>query len=219
MKQKKKITVYSPAEEKLNVISHFTGLILSIPAFFLLIIRASRFGDSGDLIAAAVFGLSLILLYSASTIYHSAEKGRRKQSLQVFDHAAIYVLIAGTYTPYTLITLQGRLGWTLFAVIWALAICGVILKLFFTGKYEIILTLMYIFMGWIIILALGPLMENLSLAGVILLFAGGISYTLGAVIYGIKKIRYNHAIFHFLVLTGSLCHFLSVCFYVLSPPV
>ncbi|MDZ7797426.1 MAG: hemolysin III family protein [Candidatus Marinimicrobia bacterium] len=177
MKQKKKITVYSPAEEKLNVISHFIGLIFSIPAFFLLIIRASRYGEPGDLTAAAVFGLSLILLYSASTIYHSAEKGRRKQSLQVFDHAAIYVLIAGTYTPYTLITLEGRTGWILFAVIWTLALCGVILKLFFTGKFEIILTLMYIFMGWIIILALGPLMENLSLAGVILLFAGGVSYT------------------------------------------
>ncbi len=215
MRQKKKITVYTPAEERLNVISHGAGLLFSAAAFVLLMLRAFQFGGPREQIASAVFGLCLILLYSASTIYHGAAKGPRKEKLQVVDHAAIYFLIAGTYTPYTMITLQGRTGWAFFAVIWALALCGVTLKLFFTGKYEIILTLMYILMGWIIIFALGPLRENLAPAGVILLFAGGIAYTLGAVVYGIKAVKYNHAVFHCFVLAGSLLHFLSIYLFVL----
>ena len=212
---KKKITSYGKIEEILNVISHGTGLVLSILAFILLMIRSLHFGSAVYLISSGVFGISLILLYSASTLYHSAKAGNRRQALQIFDHAAIYVLIAGTYTPYSLITLQGTTGWLIFAVIWICALTGIILKLFFTGRYDVLSTIMYIIMGWIIILAINPLKEHLTIEGVFLLFAGGIAYTLGAVIYGIKKIKFNHAVFHLFVLTGSICHFLSIYFYVL----
>jgi hemolysin III len=213
---KKKITAYGQREEALNVISHATGLVLSLLAFILLMIRSLHFESAVYIIGSGVFGLSLILLYTASTLYHSAEAGKRRQKLQIFDHAAIYVLIAGTYTPYSLITLTGITGWLIFAVIWICALTGIILKLFFTGKYDVLSTIMYIVMGWIIILAINPLKENLSIEGVVLLFAGGIAYTLGAIIYGIKKIKFNHVIFHLFVLSGSTCHFLSIYFYVMD---
>jgi hemolysin III len=213
---KKKITAYGQREEALNVISHATGLVLSLLAFILLMIRSLHFESAVYIIGSGVFGLSLILLYTASTLYHSAEAGKRRQKLQIFDHAAIYVLIAGTYTPYSLITLTGITGWLIFAVIWICALTGIILKLFFTGKYDVLSTIMYIVMGWIIILAINPLKENLSIEGVVLLFAGGIAYTLGAIIYGIKKIKFNHFIFHIFVLSGSICHFLSIYFYVMD---
>jgi len=166
-------------------------------------------------ITFTVFGLSMILLYTSSTLYHSAKDITTRGKLQVFDHASIYVLIAGTYTPFTLIVLPGNLGWIMFGIIWTLALGGVIIKLFFTGRFDILLTIMYVLLGWIVVVVLKPLIANLAIEGVILLFAGGIAYTLGAVIYAIKKVPGNHAIFHFLVLIGSLCHFLSIYFYVL----
>lgn len=212
----KKRTFYSPREEKVNVLSHGAGLLGSILALILMLRRAILFGSTVHIISAMVFGLALILLYTASTLYHGAEDAKRRNRLRVFDHASIYILIAGSYTPFTLITLQGTTGWLLFGIIWFLAFCGVIIKLFLTGRYEILLTIMYIALGWIIVFALKPLFANLALKGVILLFAGGISYTLGAIVYGIKKIRGNHAIFHFFVLIGSFCHFLSVYCFVLS---
>ncbi|MBN2781122.1 MAG: hemolysin III family protein [Candidatus Marinimicrobia bacterium] len=211
----KKRTSYSRREEKVNVLTHGMGLLASVLALVLLVRRAVLYGTALHLFSAAVFGTAMILLYAASTLYHGTEEPRRRNRLQVFDHASIYILIAGSYTPFTLISLQGTTGTVLFGVIWGLAVCGVILKLFFTGRFEVVLTLMYILLGWIIVVALKPLFANLELEGVILLFAGGISYTLGAVIYGIKRIRGNHAIFHLFVLIGTLCHFLSVYFYVL----
>ena len=216
MAGKKKIIVYSTAEERINVFTHGSGVIFSIIACSLMLFRAIRSGDITQVAGAGVFGLSLILLYTASTVYHASTPGKRREYLQIFDHASIYFLIAGTYTPYTLITLQGRQGWILFAVIWGLALTGIIIKLFFTGRYEVLLTLMYVFMGWIIVLKLDMLTERLSVPGVLLLFGGGIAYTLGAVIYGIKKIKFNHAIFHLFVLAGSACHFISVYRYVLN---
>jgi len=135
--------------------------------------------------------------------------------LKIFDHSAIYVLIAGTYTPFTLITLEETVGWTIFGVVWGMALIGIVFKLFFTGKYKLVSTLMYILMGWVIIFAIKPLMESLPTEGLYWLFGGGLAYTVGAILYSIKKIKFNHAIFHFCVLIGSFCHFYAVLYYVL----
>lgn len=215
MNSKRRIGKYSVTEEKINIITHASGLVLSVVALVLLIMRALKYGDTLHLITFSVFGLSMILLYTASTFYHSAKDMPLRAKFQVFDHTSIYILIAGTYTPFTLVVLQGTLGWVLFGIIWSLALGGVILKLFFTGRFDLLLTIMYVVLGWIVVVALKPLIANLAIEGVILLFAGGIAYTLGAVIYAVKKIPSNHAIFHFFVLIGSLCHFLSIYFYVL----
>ena len=136
--------------------------------------------------------------------------------MNILDHATIYVLIAGTYTPFTIVTLNGTIGWVIFGISWGLALTGVILKLFFTGKYNLLSTIMYVLMGWVIVFAIKPLVNNLPSEGLIWLFAGGFSYTIGAILYSIKKIKFNHAIFHIFVLIGSFCHFMSVYFYVLA---
>ncbi len=206
---------YSQGEEKFNVISHTIGIILSIVALVFLVMHASLHGDAWHIVTFSIFGVSLILLYTASTLYHSAKKPELRKKLQIFDHAAVYVLIAGSYTPFTLVSLHGTIGWIIFGISWGLALGGIIIKFFFTGKYDLILTIMYVLMGWIIVFALKPLINNLAIEGVLLLFAGGISYTVGALIYRIKKIKFNHAIFHIFVLLGSMCHFIAVYFYVL----
>ena len=214
MNNKKGIKFYSPLEEKINVTTHAVGLVLSIIALALLVTRAIRQGDNWHIVSFSIFGASLCVLYAASTFYHNSIEPELRSKLRIFDHASIYVLIAGTYTPYTIVTLNGLTGWVIFGISWGLAISGIILKLFFTGKYDFISTLMYVFMGWIIIFAIKPLLINLSSDGIFWLIAGGISYTLGAVIYSIKKIKFNHAIFHIFVLIGSGCHFLSIYLYV-----
>ena len=214
MNDKKGIKFYSPLEEKINVTTHAAGLVLSVIALVLLVTRAIRQGNIWHVVSFSIFGVSLCVLYAASTFYHNSKEPELRSKLRVFDHASIYVLIAGTYTPYTIVTLNGLTGWVIFGISWGLAISGIILKLFFTGKYDFISTLMYVFMGWIIIFAIKPLLINLSSDGIFWLIAGGISYTLGAVIYSIKKIKFNHAIFHIFVLIGSGCHFLSIYLYV-----
>ena len=206
---------YSPSEEKANIISHAAGLVLSIVALALLVVRASLYGNAWHIVSVAIFGASLISLYAASTFYHSAKDPKIRNRWRIFDHATIYVLIAGTYTPFTLVTLNGPVGWTIFAASWAMAVTGITLKLFFTGRFNVLSTLMYVFMGWIIVFAISPLIANLSPGGLFWLIAGGIAYTTGAILYSIKKIPFNHAIFHLFVLLGSFCHFMSVCFYVL----
>jgi len=215
MKDTEEITDYSPIEEKINIISHAIGFILSIVAFVLLVAHANLHGDVWHIASCSIFGASLILLYAASTFYHSAKKSELRNRLNILDHASIYVLIAGTYTPFSLITLKGTTGWLIFGISWGLALTGIILKLFFTGKYNLISTIMYVLMGWVIVFAIKPLINNLPLEGLLWLFAGGISYTIGAILYSIKNIKFNHAIFHMFVLIGSFCHFMSVFFYVL----
>ncbi len=215
MKNIEGIKYYSPIEEKINIISHAIGLILSIFALVLLFTHANRHGDIWHVVSFNIFGASLIVLYAVSTFYHSAKKPELRRRLRVIDHASIYVLIAGTYTPFTLVTLNGLIGWAIFGISWGLALTGIILKLFFTGKYKLISTLMYVFMGWIIVFAIKPLINNFSSDGLLWLVAGGMAYTIGAILYSIKKIKFNHAIFHILVLIGSVCHFVSVFLYVL----
>lgn len=207
---------YSPQEERLNVISHALGFFLSTFALIVLLIKSIQHGGFVEIVSVSIFGVSLITLYAASTLYHNSKIAEQRKRLKIFDHAAIYVLIAGTYTPFTLITLEGTVGWTVFGVIWGMAFAGVILKLFFTGKYKILSTIMYILMGWVIVFAIKPLVDSLSSEGLFWLFAGGVFYTVGAILYSIKKIKFNHAIFHICVLGGSFCHFYAVFYYVLT---
>jgi len=215
MNNKQQIQIYPPLEEKINIYSHAAGLILSIIALVLLVTRASLHGDVWHVVSFSIFGASLIVLYSASTIYHSSKVPQTRSRLRIVDHASIYVLIAGTYTPFTLVTLNGSVGWVIFAISWGMAFTGITLKLFFTGRYRLLSTAVYIFMGWLIIFAIKPLINNLPVDGIYWLVAGGLAYTVGAILYAIKKIRFNHAIFHVFVLLGSFCHFMAVYFYVL----
>src|SRR5690554_5227250 len=161
---------YSPQEERLNVISHALGFFLSTFALIVLLIKSIQYGGFVEIVSVSIFGVSLITLYAASTLYHNSKIAEQRKRLKIFDHAAIYVLIAGTYTPFTLITLEGTVGWTVFGVIWGMAFAGVILKLFFTGKYKILSTIMYILMGWVIVFAIKPLVDSLSSEGLFWLF-------------------------------------------------
>ena len=210
-----KITFYEPKEEKFNVISHAIGLVLSVVAFVLLVTYSSLNGSGWHIVSFSIFGASLIILYSASTLYHYAENPKLRYRLNIFDRSAIYILIAGTYTPFTLVVLNGWVGCTIFGLSWGLAIAGIVLKLFFTGKYDKISTLAYVLMGWLIIFAVKPLIMNFPFEGLMWLLSGGVFYTIGAILYSIKKIKYNHAIFHIFVLLGSFSHFIAVFFYVL----
>ncbi len=206
---------YSPLEERINVISHAIGFFLSIIAIILLVVHSSLHGGVLHIVSFSIFGISLCVLYAASTLYHSAKGLERRSRLKIFDHASIYVLIAGTYTPYTLVALEGTTGWIIFGVAWGAALIGITLKLFFTGRYSIVSTIMYVVMGWIIVFAIKPLINSLPIEGLFWLFGGGLAYTIGAILYSIKAIRFNHAIFHILVLIGSFCHFISIYYYVL----
>ncbi len=206
---------YSPAEELINVYSHAVGAVLSIIALVFLILRAVEEAAILPLVSFTIFGASLVMLYITSTVYHNCKNPQRRSRLRVFDHVSIYVLIAGTYTPFALITLQGMTGWLILGLSWGFALTGSGLKLFFTGRFKRISTLMYVFMGWLILFVIKPLANNLVDAGMLWLVIGGISYSLGAIIYSIKRISFNHAIFHIFVLLGSFCHFVAVYFYLL----
>ncbi len=205
---------YSPKEEQLNIRSHFIGLLLSIIAFILLLIKSISSTNIWYIVSFSIFGISLILLYLASTIYHNAKEPNLRKKLNIFDHAAIYILIAGTYTPYTLITLHGTTGWILFGFTWGIALIGVVFKLFYTGRFNKLSTLLYVLMGWMVVFAGKDLVNNLSTEGLVWLIAGGLLYTIGALLYIRDKLPYNHAIFHLFVLLGSISHFISIYFYV-----
>lgn len=207
-------TRYSQLEEKWNIITHGFGLLLSIVGLPFLIIKATRFNDFWQSASIYIFGFSMIILYAASTFYHASKEAKLRRRLNIFDHAAIFVLIAGTYTPFTIIVLDGATGWVLFGLTWGFALTGIIIKLFFTGKYDKLSTVMYVLMGWQIVFAFKPLMNNLPSTGLYLLILGGIFYTVGAILYSIKKLPFNHAIFHVFVVLGTLSHFFTVLLYV-----
>ena len=213
MRKHKVITWYSPVEEKLNIYSHGLGAFLSAIAIVLLTIKGFN-SSTNNIFALLCYGVSMLLLYSASTLYHSAKTDVRRRFLNIVDHAAIYLLIAGTYTPFCLITLPSDTGIPLLIAVWTFALVGIVLKLFFTGRFNIISTLLYVAMGWMVVFAYRDVVDNLASQGLYLLAAGGFAYTQGAVLYSIKKIPFNHAIFHFFVLLGSLFHFLSIYLYV-----
>ena len=204
---------YSKKEERLNIITHAFGLLLSVIALPFLIIKSFGYEGFWKPASFIIYGVSLIVLYAASTSYHSAKDTTLRRKLNIFDHAAIYVLIAGTYTPFTIIALDGSLGWIVFGSTWTFAAVGVFLKLFFTGRFDKLSTAMYLLMGWQIVFVINSLMENMAFEGLQLLMAGGVFYSVGAGFYLIKKINYNHAIFHLFVAIGSICHFFTVFYY------
>jgi len=205
---------YSKKEEKLNVLTHAFGLIMSIVGLPFLLLKSLQYNGFWKPLSIIIFGVSLIVLYAASTFYHASKDSKLRRKLNIFDHAAIYILIAGTYSPFTIIILDGSLGWLIFSCTWVFAFVGIILKFFFTGRYDKLSTAMYILMGWQIILAIKPLMNAFSINGLKFLFAGGVFYTVGALLYSKKKITYNHAIFHVFVLLGSTSHFICIYKYI-----
>jgi hemolysin III len=197
-------------EEFANALTHGLGATAALAGGAVLITLAARFGDAWQLAGATVFGICLLLLYIASTLYHATRAPVMKARLKVFDHCAIYLLIAGTYTPFTLIGLRGELGWWLFASIWILATGGVVFKLFFTGRFKLLSTLIYIAMGWMVLAAIVPVFRALDGWTFGWLLAGGACYTLGTFFYHRPSMRYSHAVWHMFVIAGSVCHYVSV---------
>lgn len=201
---------YSPREERVNALTHAFGAVAGLFAGAALVALAAQTGDAWRVVSAAVFSVSVVLLYTASAVYHSAPEGAAKDQLEIVDHCAIFVLIAGTYTPFTLVTLRGPWGWSLFGVVWGLAVAGVILKLIFRTRFALLSTLVYIAMGWLVVFAIGPMINALTPLPLALLVAGGVLYTVGTLFYHNRRLPYSHAIWHLFVLAGSVCHFLAV---------
>src|SRR5690606_13422440 len=193
-----------------SALTHGLGAVAALAGGAVLITLAAIHGDGWQLGAAIVFGVSLLLLYVASTLYHSIQHPIAKGRLKVFDHCAIYLLIAGTYTPFTLVGLRGTWGWSLFAAIWPLALAGVVCKLFYTGRFKKLSTLIYVAMGWLVVVAIKPVMATLDGWTLGWLLAGGLFYTLGTYYYHRESVRYSHAIWHLFCIAGSVCHYVAV---------
>lgn len=209
-----KVKYYEETEEKWNVITHAIGFFLSLIVFPVLMYKAIVSKDLATVLSYAIYGISMILLYAASTLYHSAINRKVRYYLNILDHAAVYVLIAGSYAPISLLVLEGRLGWLVFGISWAIAVFGIIYKVYFIGKYKLLSVGSYVTMGWLLLFFLEPLMFNLPVWGQRWLLLGGIFYSIGAYFFIANKIKYNHAIFHILVLLGSLCHFITVYYHI-----
>lgn len=204
----------SSFEERLNAISHGIGALLGIVVLVLLICYDTN-KTAYSLFSVIVYGISIIVLFTASTLYHAVSNVKHKHFFRILDHISIYFLIAGTYTPVALITLETSKGWTLFYVVWGIALFGTILKLFFTGRFELFSTLLYLVMGWLIVFDFSNLSDAIGSDGILWLFAGGLSYTVGIIFYAIPRIPYNHVIWHMFVLAGALFHFFMIFFYVI----
>ncbi|HYG38232.1 MAG TPA: hemolysin III family protein [Cytophagales bacterium] len=205
----------SKAEELANSITHGIGVLLSIAALTLLVVFASIKGDAWRIVSFSIYGACLVLLYTASTLYHAFQSEKVKHYFKIMDHASIYLLIAGTYTPFTLVLLRGGWGWSLFGIIWGLTLLGIVFKMFFINKFNMLSTIIYLLMGWLIIVAFKPAVDNIPLGGLYWLLAGGISYSAGVIFFVWHKLPYHHAIWHLFVLGGSICHFFAMLFYVL----
>ncbi|MBP7280944.1 MAG: hemolysin III family protein [Leptospiraceae bacterium] len=200
--------------EKINSISHLVGASLSLVGWILLIIFSSLTGDPWKIVGCTIYGFSLFFMYLFSTLYHSF-KGRAKTVFQIFDHIAIYILIAGTYTPITLVTLRGKMGWIIFGLVWGIALVGTIFKTVWTGKSDRISTAFYVLAGWTILLDITELYEKFPRDGFYWIFAGGVLYTVGAFFYLKDSMRRNHEIWHFFVLFASICHYVAIFFYLI----
>lgn len=211
------LTPRQQREERASALTHGVGATAALVAGVVLVTLAALHGDGWQLASAIVFSTSLVLLYLASTLYHSFQQPVLKRRLKVFDHCAIYLLIAGTYTPFTLVGLRGTVGWSLFAAIWTLALAGVVFKLFFTGRFRKLSTLIYVAMGWLVLVAIKPVLGALDAWTFGWLVAGGLFYTLGTVFYHRESIPYAHAIWHVFCIAGSVCHYLAVMAQVVTP--
>ncbi len=206
----------SHREEIVNALTHGLGVILAIGGGAVLITLAAVFAGARELISVSVFVAALVLLYTASTLYHAARQPRLKQRLKILDHCAIFLLIAATYTPFTIAAIRGGWGWALFGVIWTLAVFGILLKLFFTGRFRLLSTATYIGMGWLVVVGFAPLSQSLTPTALFWLVAGGVVYTAGTIFYHFDRVPYSHAIWHLFVLGGSICHFTAVTAQVLA---
>ena len=206
--------VYTKKEEMVNAITHGIGVLLSITALVFLVMFAVQNGSTWHVVTFTIYGVSMLLLYLSSTLVHSFPEGKLKDLFEIFDHAAIYVFIAGTYTPFTLIVINGALGWTLLSIVWGIAIVGIVFKSFFVKKFMYISTVLYVVMGWLIVIGWNPLVNTLPTAGITLLVVGGLLYTIGAIFYVWRGFIFHHAVWHLFVLAGSVTHFFAILFYV-----
>lgn len=209
---------YEFGEEVANSITHGIGILLAIAGLVTMLYSAVTYGDNWHLVSCSVFGITLIFAYTTSTLYHSIPMPGPKKVLRVFDHAAIYLLIAGTYTPFALISLRGPWGWSLFGTVWGLAVGGVLCKIFAPKKMSAFSTLLYIVMGWIVVIAAGPMLANVETGGLLLLLAGGLAYTGGVVFYAWDRMPYNHMVWHLFVMVGSALHFFAILLYLIPGP-
>ncbi|MDZ5473132.1 hemolysin III family protein [Bacillus sp. 31A1R] len=205
---------FSIREEIANSITHGIGFLLSIPALVLLIVFSSATGDPWRVVSFTIFGVTMLLLYLFSTLLHSIQHKKAKDFFEIMDHSAIYLLIAGTYTPFVLVSIRGALGWTLFGVVWGLAVIGVLFKVFYVKKFIVLSTVLYVIMGWLIVIGIKPLYMVIGNGGFALLLAGGILYTIGSFFYVFQKVPYFHAIWHVFVLAGSSFMYLCIILYV-----
>lgn len=202
-------------EELANAITHGIGLVLSIIGWIGLLILSGLAGDGWDLAASVVFGGTLVFLYATSTLYHSVGRPYLKRRLRILDHIAIFLLIAGTYTPFAVVLLRSGWGWTVLAVVWGIALAGLLFKLFSSHRFHPAATSLYLLMGWLGVLFVDPMSAALPAGGLLLVATGGLAYTIGVVFYGWHSLRYSHAIWHVFVLVGSICHYVAVVLYVL----
>lgn len=205
---------YTKNEEIMNALTHGIGAGLSIAGLVVLVVFASMQSDAWKIVASAIYGASMIVLYTASTLYHSLSKTKAAPKLNMFDHISIYYLIAGSYTPFMLVNLRGGWGWSIFGVVWACAIAGTVLKIIYGNKLRKVSTIIYLAMGWMIIIAIYPFVKNVETGGIILVVLGGLSYTVGVIFYKWKSLPFNHAIWHLFVLAGTVLQFFAVLFYV-----
>lgn len=204
-------------DELANSVTHGVGLLLSIAGFATLVTLAVMRGGAWRIVSCAIYGSTLLCLYAASTFYHSIRSRRLKRVLRVCDHSAIYLLIAGTYTPFLLVNLRGGWGWSLFGVVWGLAMAGILFKVWFVAHFPAMSTAVYLLMGWLAIVAVKPMLTTIPRDGLVWLLAGGVLYTVGVVFFAWKKVPYNHAIWHGFVLAGSTCHYFAVLYSVILP--
>jgi hemolysin III len=206
---------HTKGDEIINSISHGIGIGISVAATVLLIVRASLYGTAWHIVSFSIFGVGMILLYTSSTLYHGAYNPRLKRKLNKLDHSSIYVLIAATYTPITLVTLRGPWGWSIFGIIWGLALAGVIFKVwFYRSKFRLLSTILYMVMGWVIVIAIVPVIEHTPFTTLWFLLAGCLSYTLSPFFYLWRSKPYLHGVFHFFILGGTICHFFGFWFLV-----
>jgi len=197
-------------EEIANSATHGIGLLLSIAGFVVLLVFAILHGTASHIVACSIYGATLICLYAASTLYHAAVSPRLKRALKIFDHSAIYLLIAGTYTPFLLLYLRGAWGWSLFGVVWGLAFAGIIFKFWFVDHFQYLSTAVYLAMGWLVVIAAKPVLAHVPTPSLLWLLAGGILYSSGVIFYAWKRLPYGHVIWHLFVLGGSICHYFAI---------
>ncbi len=209
------LPTYTLGEDLANAISHGIGACLSVAALVLCVVQAARHGTAAGVVGASIYGATLIVLYTMSTLYHAITNQSARKVLRVFDHVSIYLLIAGTYTPITLVTIRGAMGWVIFGVVWGMAVLGIVLNSVSIEKFKKFSIVSYIMIGWAVVIGMRQVIENMPKNGLVFLVIGGVLYTVGIIFYALKKVKYMHSVWHLFVLAGSIMHFFCVYLYVL----